>query len=104
MPNRGYDLALKIRKKLLGKEHPQYALLLNSLGWLHLYSGRYYRAERYFRQAAATYRKAQGERGDGYITSLENLRQLFDRLAEKWRSGRISRRLARPARSPWLSP
>jgi CHAT domain-containing protein/Tfp pilus assembly protein PilF len=97
-----YRRALAVRKELLGEDHPHYANTLNNIGWLHVYQQEYDRAEQVFRQAAEIYRKAGSETSAGHLISLENLAQLYSRLADT-QEQREDFAAARRARSEGLA-
>ena len=97
-----YRLALEIRKKALGEEHPDYASQPEQPGRrvcdprrsAHC---RMHRAEPLYRQALEIRKKAVGEGHPDYATSLNNLAMLYARwahdqaeplYARPWRSGR----------------
>ncbi len=69
--------SLKIRKKLLGKEHSDVADSLNDLAILYHSQGRYSEAELLYQQAIEIDKKNLGESNTSVTTSLNNLANLY---------------------------
>ena len=84
--NRGkYNLAnnflqqsLKIRKKLLGEQHPNVSASLNNLATLYRLQGRYDEAEPLYLQALDLRKRQLGENHPHFAQSLNNLAALYD--------------------------
>jgi tetratricopeptide (TPR) repeat protein/CHAT domain-containing protein len=74
--------AIRIRKNLLGQNHPHYAGSLNNLGALYVEMGDYARAESYLRQAMKIWKKAVGEDHPNYAQSLHNLGALYVEMGD----------------------
>ncbi|MBE9004404.1 tetratricopeptide repeat protein [Fortiea sp. LEGE XX443] len=72
-----YQQCLRASKKLLGKEHPDFAQSLNNLARLYSSQGRYSKAEFLFIQALALQRKLLGEEHPSVANSLKGLAELY---------------------------
>jgi CHAT domain-containing protein len=68
---------LQIRKKVLGTQHPNYAISLMSLGALHYEKGEYAQAEDFFLRAMSIQEKSLGTKHIHYANSLKNLSNLY---------------------------
>ena len=68
-----FEEALKIRRNVLGEEHPDTASSLDSLGTLLKAMGKYEGARSYFEQALKIRRKVQGKEHPHTATSFNNL-------------------------------
>ena len=68
---------LKIRKEVLGTQHPNYAISLMSLGALHYEKGEYTQAEDFFLRAMSIQEKSLGTKHVHYANSLKNLSNLY---------------------------
>ena len=64
---------MEIRRKALGKDHPDFAQSLNNLAGLYYSMGNYSEAELLCKQAMEIRRKAIGEDHPDFATSLNNL-------------------------------
>src|SRR5262249_59006871 len=64
---------LKVRRELLGEDHPGYATGLNNLAGLYHDMGDYPRPLPLYQQALAVYKKTLGEDHPDYATSLSTL-------------------------------
>jgi len=71
-----------IFEKTLGKEHPDYATIVNKLGFLYYIIGDYTNMERYYIDLTAIYEKTLGKEHPDYIQSLNNLGTLYDIMGE----------------------
>jgi tetratricopeptide (TPR) repeat protein len=69
--------ALGIRRTILGEQHPDCALSLNSLAWLYQEIRDYARAEPLYEQALKIRKQALGEQHPYYALSLNNLAWLY---------------------------
>ncbi len=74
--------SLAIKKKVLGEEHPDYAMSLNNLGFLYYNLGDYKKAEPYYLQSLAVYKKVLGEEHPEYAMSLNNLGNLYSDMGD----------------------
>jgi len=74
--------ALAIRKKVLGEEHPDYAVSLHNLAALYSAMGDYARAEPLYRQALEIWKKVLGEEHPHYAFSLNTLAGLYDSMGD----------------------
>ena len=74
--------AKNIQEKTLGKEHPDYAELLNDLGYLYKSMGDYTNTEGYYLEAKAIWERALGKEHPDYALSLNNLGALYDTLGD----------------------
>ncbi|NCQ33234.1 MAG: tetratricopeptide repeat protein, partial [Armatimonadetes bacterium] len=72
-----YVQAMEILRKVLGEEHPHYAVSLNNLARLYDSLGQYEKAEPLYVQAMEIRRKVLGEEHPHYATSLNNLAELY---------------------------
>ncbi len=77
--------ALAIRKKVLGKEHPDVALSLNNLATLYHSQGNYTKAEPLYTRALSIWEKVLGQEHRLVATSLNNFAGLY------WGKGDITR-------------
>ncbi|NET67072.1 MAG: tetratricopeptide repeat protein [Moorea sp. SIO1G6] len=73
--------ALRIRKQLLGEEHPDIATSLNDLGLLYDAMGRYEQAEPLLNQALEMRRRLLGKEHPSVALSLNNLAELYYSMA-----------------------
>ncbi len=71
------ERALAIRKKILGKEHPDVAASLNNLAGLYSRQGRYAEAEPLYLQALEMIKRLRGEQHPGVASILNNLAELY---------------------------
>ena len=69
--------ALAAQEKALGLDHPNVALLLNSLANLYMGQGRYADAEPLYKRALAIYEKALGSANPNPATVLNGLAQIY---------------------------
>jgi tetratricopeptide (TPR) repeat protein len=74
-----YQLALAIKEKALGPDHPSTATSLNNLAGLHDDQGRYVEAEPLYQRALTIDEKASGPDHPDTAVSLNNLALLFKR-------------------------
>jgi CHAT domain-containing protein/Tfp pilus assembly protein PilF len=74
--------ALNIREKVLGKDHPDYAVSLNKLGELYSAMGDYARAERNLLEALSIREKALGKDHPDYAVSLNNLGAFYYEMGD----------------------
>ena len=74
--------AADIREKTLGKDHPDFAILLNSLGTLYYSMGDYNQTERYFLEGLSVTERALGKDHPDYAMSLNNLGALYNSLGD----------------------
>jgi CHAT domain-containing protein/Flp pilus assembly protein TadD len=72
-----YLEAKAIREKVLGKDHPDYARSLNSLGILYKGMGNYEKAEQLYLEAKAIRERVLGKEHPEYASSLNNLANLY---------------------------
>ena len=72
-----YLESIAIRKKTVGKDHPDYALSLNNLATLYMYMGQYEKAEPLYLESIAIREKALGKDHPDYAISLNNLATLY---------------------------
>ncbi|MBL1201632.1 MAG: tetratricopeptide repeat protein [Nostoc sp. GBBB01] len=72
-----YEQCLRIIKKRLGEEHPDFAQSLNNLALLYKSQGRYSEAEPLYLQALTLRRKLLGEEHPDVAQSLNNLALLY---------------------------
>ncbi len=75
-----FQQVLSIRKKILGEEHPDYALSLNNLALLYVYMARYKKALPLYKQALAINKKILGEEHPDYARYLNILGMLYSSL------------------------
>ena len=68
---------LKIRKKVLGEKHPDYAYSLNNLAELYIRTGNYPAAEPLYVAAISVFKEVLGEKHPDYAYSLNNLAELY---------------------------
>ena len=61
-----YKKALEIKKKVLGEEHPDYAMSLNNLGILYKITGDYKAVEPLYKQALEIKKKTLSEEHPDY--------------------------------------
>ena len=73
-----YVVALELRKKSLGEEHPDVAGSLNNLALLYKSQGEYEKAEPLYVEALEMYKKLLGEEHPSVATSINNLAGLYD--------------------------
>ena len=73
-----YLISLQIYKKVLDKNHPDYATCLNNLGVLYKTQGNYSAAEQYYLESLRILKEVLGENHPDYATSLNNLGGLYD--------------------------
>ncbi|MFN5971689.1 MAG: tetratricopeptide repeat protein, partial [Microcystis sp.] len=71
-----YLQALKLRKRLLGENHPNVAYSLNNLALLYYSQGRYLEAEPLFLQALAIAEQALGENHPNTVKIRESLQKM----------------------------
>ena len=74
--------ALRIRRKVLGEEHPDYAETLNNLAGLYETIGDYAQAEPLFIQCKDIQRKVLGEEHPDYANTLNNLAFLYESMGD----------------------
>ncbi|MBD2497806.1 tetratricopeptide repeat protein [Nostoc sp. FACHB-280] len=72
------ERALAIREKVLGKEHPNVAISLNSLALLYYTQGKYEQAEPLYQRALAIREKVLGKEHPDVANSLNNLATLYN--------------------------
>jgi len=72
-----YLESLAIRKKVLGKEHPDYAASLQNLAVLYHNKGEYDKAEPMYMEVKAIWEKVLGKEHPNYAASLHNLAHLY---------------------------
>ncbi len=77
-----YIKARDIRKKVLGKQHPDYATSLCNLADLYRCIADYGKAEPLCIQARDIYRRIYGEEHPHYATSLNNLAALYSSMGD----------------------
>jgi CHAT domain-containing protein len=75
-------LALKIREKLLGKEHTKYATSLNNIAWNYLALGDYKKALDYNLLALKIREKLLGKEHPDYALSLNNIAVNYSELGD----------------------
>jgi CHAT domain-containing protein len=75
-----YKQALAIRKKVLGEDHPDYAISLNNLAVLYESMGNYGEAWPLFKQSLTIIKRFLGEDHPDYATSLNNLAALYESM------------------------
>jgi len=87
--NGAYDKALpyyvkvmKIRKKVLGEEHPDTAISYGNLAGLYRSKGEYDKAEPLYKKALEIYKKVLGEEHPSTATSYNNLAELYSSKGE----------------------
>nr|MDZ7998546.1 tetratricopeptide repeat protein [Aulosira sp. DedVER01a] len=73
-----YIQALDLRRRLLGKEHPDVASSLNNLAGLYRSQGKYSQAEPLYIQALDLRRRLLGEEHPDVASSLNNLATLYE--------------------------
>ncbi|NEO61572.1 MAG: tetratricopeptide repeat protein, partial [Moorea sp. SIO4G2] len=73
-----YQQALKLRKQLLGENHPDVATSLNNLAGLYDNQGRYSEAEPLYRQALKIAVQQLGENHPNTQTISRSLSRLLD--------------------------
>jgi len=71
---------IELRRELLGEQHPQFAMSLNNLAWLHQQSREYASAEKLYKQAAEIYPRIGGQNHPDLALSLLNLAMLLETL------------------------
>ncbi|MBQ2098839.1 MAG: tetratricopeptide repeat protein, partial [Bacteroidales bacterium] len=71
---------VEIRKKVLGEEHPDYAMALSNLAYYYDELGNYTEAIRLATVAMEIYKKTLGEEHPDYANSLHNLASYCDEL------------------------
>jgi len=69
--------ALRIRKRILGEEHPDTATSLNNLASVYDWMGRYVEAERLYRQALKTRKQVLGKEHQDTADTFNNLGLLY---------------------------
>jgi len=74
--------AADIKEKILGDEHPEYALILNILGGLYKDAGDYVKSEQCFLKSLSIREKTSGKNHTDYAQSLNNLGSLYDFLGD----------------------
>ncbi len=74
-----YLEAKAIREKVLGKEHPRYANILNDLASLYIAKGNYAKVESLLLEAKAIREKVLGKEHPSYANSLNDLVDLYER-------------------------
>jgi CHAT domain-containing protein len=77
-----YLEAIAIREKVLGKQHSDYAGVLNNLAILYKSMGNYDQAEPLYLEAMETRKKALGKEHPNYATSLYNLALFFQDIGK----------------------
>ena len=77
-----YQEALRIRKKVLGPEHPDTATSLNNLALLYLVMGEYAKAEPLLLEALRICRKVLGPEHPDTASSLKSLAELYVVMGE----------------------
>jgi CHAT domain-containing protein len=73
---------IAIREKTLGREHPDYALLLDNLGLLYYKMGDYAKAESYSLEEKAVKEKVLGKEHPDYALSLNSLGILYGDMGD----------------------
>jgi tetratricopeptide (TPR) repeat protein len=71
-----YQLALELRRKILGPIHPETTQTLNHLGLLYFARGEFEQAHRYFTEALEAREKTLGKIHPHIVSCLNNLAQL----------------------------
>jgi len=79
---RWYLEAKVIREKALGKDHPDYAWILNNLALLYKDMGNYQKAEPLNIEAKAVWEKALGKEHPNYAISLNNMAVLYKEMGQ----------------------
>jgi CHAT domain-containing protein/lipopolysaccharide biosynthesis regulator YciM len=74
--------ALDIFMKTVGKEHPDYATILNNLGGLYQSMGQYDKAEGYYLECKQIQEKTLGKEHPSYATTLNNLGNLYESMGQ----------------------
>ena len=81
-PSRFSFRARRIREKVLGREHPDYAYTLNKLGLLYWGMGDYVQAESLMRQACDIRETSLGEEHPVYAGNLGHLGRLYQAMGD----------------------
>ena len=76
------ELAMKIKKHILGESHPSYATSLNNLGSLYDDMSDYSKAEPYYLEALSIRKSVLGESHPDYAMSLNNLGLLYSNMGD----------------------
>ncbi|BAY23425.1 peptidase-like protein [Calothrix sp. NIES-2100] len=71
------EIALAIREKVLGQEHPDVAESLNNLALLYYSQGSYAKAEPLYLRSLAIWEKVLGQEHPNVASSLNNLAELY---------------------------
>lgn len=87
----GEELA-ELARKAFGREHPNYATIVDDLGKLHLSARKYPEAEALFEEAEEIRRRVLGEDHPAYIASLNNLGSLYRSMEDYGKAGRVHRK------------
>ncbi len=77
-----YLQSITIRKKVLGKEHPDFAASLNSLANLYKEMGQYEKAEPLYLESKAIREKVLGKDHPDFAASLNNLANLYKEMGQ----------------------
>jgi CHAT domain-containing protein len=77
-----YVEALSIRKKILGAEHPDYALSCNNLASIYSKKKEYEKAEKLYLEAYLIRKKILGEKHPSYSNSCNNLAFIYKKMGK----------------------
>ena len=73
-------LILRIRQKVFGEEHPDYATSLNNIGMVNHKIGNYDKALEYLEKCLIIRQKVLGEEHPDYAATLNNIGIVYDSM------------------------